>query len=235
MKKIAVLLLMCVVFSLNAQDAEQDTYARDILISKIDKVGIPYNEGDFLVFTAEDKFRHVGIAFDFEDFKTIHSFQLLKKTDMENEVTQSLYFFIIEVPKSIDSVSYRLVIDGLWTVDPNNPNKIYDKESNIVLSKLDIHREKEPATSIPSKNMVRFVYMGNPGLRIRLGGTFTNWDSSIYIMQETSPGFYELEIPLPKGTYYYAYYEGITSFVDKTNPERAYTKDGKVASIITVE
>lgn len=235
MKKFLVLFFLLTAISVNAQEVIQDTYERDILISKIDKVSAPYSEGDFVVFTAQNSARHVGIAFDFEGFRTIHSFQQLKKTDLDDEVTDTIYFYILEVPKNIKSVKYRLVIDGLWTVDPTNPVQVFDNVANLLLSQVDIQRQEIPATSVPKSNLVHFVYQGKPGLRIRLGGTFTNWDSSIYVLNETSPGFYELEIPLPKGTHYYAYYEGITSFIDTTNPERAYTVDGKSASAITVE
>ena len=83
-------------------------------------------------------------------------------------------------------------------------------------------------------NLFYEVIQGQSGQIIRLGGTFTNWDSSIYVMRETAPGLYELEIPLPRGTHYYAYYDGMASFVDKTNPDRAYTADGRTASVITI-
>ncbi|MBO5137558.1 MAG: isoamylase [Spirochaetaceae bacterium] len=212
-----------------------DSYTKDILVSEIEEVSAPVVDGDYIIFTATDNARHVGIAFDFENFKTIHSFEKLTRKDLDEEVTTSLYFYILEVPKSIQYVSYRLVIDGLWTIDPTNPLQWFDTRANLTLSRVEIFREVEPATSIPTKNKVHFVYQGEPGLQIRLGGSFTNWDSSIYVMKETSPGFYELELSLPKGTYYYAFYDGITSFIDSSNPERTYSVDGKAASVITVE
>jgi hypothetical protein len=53
-------------------------------------------------------------------------------------------------------------------------------------------------------------------------------------LEETSPGFYEITLALPKGSYFYAYYKGTTSFVDETNPDKAYTPDGRVASVLHV-
>lgn len=232
MKRIFVLNLLILVCG---HFMAQDTYTKTLLVSEIDQVQAPYVVSDFIIFTAEDSARHVGIAFDFEGFKTIHSFEKLVTRDLDDNVTSSLFFYILEVPKDISSVAYRLIIDGLWTVDPMNEKKILDRDSNIMMSRVDMYREEIPATSIPQENYVRFVYQGKPGQQIRLGGTFTNWDSSIYKLKETSPGFYELQLFLPKGTYYYAYYNGIASFVDPTNPERAYTTDGKMASVIIVE
>jgi len=212
-----------------------DTYTYDNLISKIESVGKPYIEEDFIVFTAKDSPRHIGIAFDFENYKEIHSFQRLSKTDMNNEISDTLYFYILEVPKGIKKVLYRLVIDGLWTVDPENPLTEFDKNARITLSRVDINRIETPKTFITENNTVKFIYIGETGKKIRLGGSFTNWDSSIYFLKETSKGFYELELPLPKGTHYYTFYEGISSFIDSTNPVRAYSKDGKITSAITIE
>lgn len=218
-----------------AQNEVLDTYEIDTLITKIDKVRSPYISGDYVVFTAECTSRHVGIAFDFEGFKTIHSFQKLNKTDTENKVIDSIYFYILEVPKGIKTVGYRLIIDGLWTLDPLNKNTVFNNESNIKVSKIDLNRPEEAITTILPNGNVRFVYHGESGQNIRLGGSFTNWDSSIYTLKETKPELYELELTLPKGTYYYSYYSGIMSFIDKTNPERAYSKDGKTVSMIIVE
>jgi 1,4-alpha-glucan branching enzyme len=81
----------------------------------------------------------------------------------------------------------------------------------------------------------RFVYRGESGQRIRLTASFTNWDPYIYELNEKSPGIYELEIPLPKGTYYYKFIRGITEFIDTANPNRIFSADGQSASVFTVD
>ena len=53
-------------------------------------------------------------------------------------------------------------------------------------------------------------------------------------MRETTPGIYEFDLPLPPGTYQYAFYNGMNTIVDRTNPIRCYAPDGKQASQITV-
>ena len=35
------------------------------------------------------------------------------------------------------SLKYRLVLDGLWTADPLNPNKEYDESMNLYFSKVE--------------------------------------------------------------------------------------------------
>lgn len=205
------------------------------LVTTIDDVGAPVVKNNRIIFTAEDNARHVGIAFDFENFRTIHSFQLRKIKDAEYETQKSFYFYILDLPKDVQSVEYRLVVDGLWTTDPLNPNVVHNEKSGLKLSKVDAFRYIPPVTEQPSAGIVRFVYEGKSGQQIRLAGSFTNWDSWIYELQEVSPGIYQFELPLPPGKYEYAFYNGMKSIVDRTNSNRCYTQDGREANFIIVE
>ncbi|MCI5829773.1 MAG: glycogen-binding domain-containing protein [Treponema sp.] len=204
------------------------------IVNSIDSVGAPFIKGDYVVFTAEHNMRHVGIAFDFEEYKTIHSFQIKKFVDMEYNESGSICFFIKKLPKKNLGFNYRLIIDGLWTVDPYNPDTVFDRKTNLTLSHVDASRYIPPVTEKHDDGLVHFVYRGKSGEQVRIGGSFTNWDSWIYTMTEVSPGLYEFALPLPPGKYEYAFYNGITSFPDKGNPERCYTSDGKVASLLVV-
>ena len=100
---------------------------------------------------------------------------------------------------------------------------------------MDLGGTLPEVTYKKSDSGVKFIYNGASGEKVRLAGTFTNWDSWIYELKETKPGFYELTLPLPRGKYYYNYYLGMTAIVDKTNPNRVYTQDGRAASVIEVQ
>ena len=212
---------------------EEEAYIAD-LVSTLNEVKAPFIHGDYLVFTAKNNARHIGIAFDFERYTKIHSFKIHNVYDMDFNVRDSLQFYILKLPKESRVINYRLIIDGLWTTDPTNTNKAYSEEAGVVLSQVNVTRSVPLVTEKKSDGYVHFIYKGDKGQQIRLGGDFTNWDSWIYQMTEIQPGLYECELPLPPGTYLYAYYNGMTSMVDKTNPNRCYTNDGKVASSITV-
>ncbi len=212
---------------------DEEAFIAD-LATQINQVKEPFIKGDYVVFTADKSARHVGIAFDFENFKTIHSFSLRKIFDFEGNVTDSLYFYVQKLPKNVQQINYRLVIDGLWTLDPQNSNTVYSSETKLLMSHFDASREIPKATEEIPLGIVRFVYQGNPGEEVRLGGSFTNWDSYIYWMNEVSPGLYLCELPLPPGTYEYAFFIGILSYPDKSNPQKTYTADGKVASLLVV-
>ncbi|WP_256729200.1 glycogen-binding domain-containing protein [Treponema parvum] len=223
-------------FFLSAQEFDNThTAITDELLSKITGVNRPQIINDCIVFTAPHTAHSVGIAFDFENFKKIHAFKLRTFTDIDGKPVDSWFFYILDIPKNAPSVSYRLIIDGLWTIDPLNPDSEYNLETGIRLSKVNIDRTSPPATETSKNNAVRFIYRGESGQKIRLGGSFTNWDSWIYTMNEIEPGLYALDLHLPEGTYYYSFYSGLKTIIDKTNPERAYTVDGRVASVLRVE
>ncbi|MBP5251917.1 MAG: glycogen-binding domain-containing protein [Treponema sp.] len=206
-----------------------------LAVSAIDSVGKPYMKNGCIIFTAPNIYRHVGIAFDFENFRTIHSFKIKHKYDIDMKETDAIMFYILKVPEDVQKVNYRMVFDGLWALDPLNSEKSFDPRTNLYLSSFNASRAIPEVTEKAKSGNIRFVYKGESGQKIRLGGSFTHWDSWIYEMKETSPGLYEFELPLAKGTYQYAFYSGINSFIDRANPERCYTDEGKEASLLIVE
>ena len=230
------LLTFLIAFAAFAKEAapEPDLFEFNNLVSKMQGVRAPYVEGNYLVFTAPHTSRYVGIAFDFEGYREIHPYKLHNSYDFEGELTDSWFFYVLEKPKGLESLSYRIVIDGLWTTDPTNNNSLYDKNSNLWVSHVNLPRVEVKNTDIIPEGCTRFVCFAPSGKKIRIGGTFTNWDSWIYEMVEVQRGKYQLDIPLPAGVYYYNYYSGITSFIDETNPSKGYTEDGRIASRIEV-
>ncbi|MBR4323823.1 isoamylase [Treponema sp.] len=211
-----------------------DTYEYDLTLTDISDVREPYISNDFMVFTAPVDSNSIGIAFDYEEFRTIHYFQLRKNYGYDGELTSSYYFYITPMPKKISRVCYRLIIDGLWTTDPRNSNVIHDKKDNYALSYIDLPPSEVEITEKLANGLTHFVCHAESGQKIRLGGSFTNWDSWIYELKETSPGKYEIDIPLHPGTYYYSYFKGITPFLDETNPLRGYSNDGRIVSCIMI-
>ena len=245
MKRVSKILTFSLIFTLGfslyakdnkktQQTEEKDLYEYNNIIAAINTAGEPVQKGNYIVFTAENGPRFVGIVFNFEDFKVMHNFQRHISRDIDGNKTNEVLFYVLERPEDVSHIEYRLVIDGLWTNDPMNNLKRYDEKTGITLSCFDIIEKSAAVTEKVKNNGVKFIYKGESGLQVRLGGNFTAWDSWIYELEETSPGFYELTLPLPRGKYYYNYFIGMTSEVDKTNPNRSYTNDGRVASVITI-
>lgn len=220
----------------NQQNAsEKDLYEYNNIVAKLEKTSEPFVTEDYVVFTQKTGPRFLGIAFDFENYQTIHPFMKHTNYDYDGNTTTSVMFYILERPKNLKEISYRLIIDGLWTSDPNNSNLYYENNFGLSISKVDLGEPKPKVTNSEDQNGTKFIYNGEPGQTVRIAGTFTNWDSWIYELKETEPGYYELNIPLPSGKYYYNYYLGMNRIVDKTNPNRAYTSDGITSSVIVVQ
>lgn len=216
----------------DAQFADNYTYEK--IVVTISGTSAPYVEKGFVVFTADKKYRNVGIAFDFEKYSKVHPFQIKHKRDLDDKIIDSVFFYAHKLPQHTEKISYRLVIDGLWTSDPLNPNTHYDEETGVKISHIDITETLSSETEVNGTS-VRFVYQGEPNQSVKLTGTFTKWDPWIYELTETRPGFYELVLPLTVGTHYYNYMIGMTHVLDTTNPEKAYTAEGKRASVITIK
>lgn len=231
---VSLILLALAILPIYAQE-DDDSYTYSKLILSLRGTGAPYIKDGYVVFTAELGPRNIGIAFDFENYSVVHPFEIRRTYDMDDKLSGSLFFYALDIPERTLELSYRLVIDGLWTADPLNPDTYFDPKLGVTISHIYIADAYQQETEPTSKNRVRFVYEGDINQKVKLTGTFTNWDPWIYEMEETKPGFYELNVTLPPGTYYYNYMVGMTPVLDRTNPNRAYTRDGRRASMIVVE
>jgi len=229
-----LILGLCVNSMFAAEKVHYQNFDLDLLLHNIEKPCAPIVTDDYIVFTADMHNRFVGIAFDFENYQVIHPFQVMSHTDDEGKSTRKYMFYCYTRKHKMSELKYRLVFDGLWAADPLNPNKEYDEDVNLYFSKIEDPDSIRVYTEATDSDTVHFVYRGKSGQKVRLSGTFTNWDPWIYVLKETSPGFYELNLPLTTGTYYYNYMIGMTAILDESNPEKAYTPDGRSANVIKV-
>ncbi|MCH5282553.1 MAG: glycogen-binding domain-containing protein [Treponema sp.] len=248
MKKLKLFLIFatfCVAAGFAAKEKEIDAPHGESKFSfeyrevahKLREPKAPFEKDGMIIFSANEGPHYVGIAFDFENFQKIHPFQKRIILDENGKKSSAWYFYILEEYPQTDKILYRLIIDGLWTTDPMNPKQYYDEMTGIRLSQIDVERKYEAATSVKTSangKSVHFVYKGKSGQKVRVSGTFSNWDSWIYQLAETSRGTYELTLPMNEGTYYYVYCIGTKEFPDLTNHERAIKDNGQAVSKITV-
>lgn len=233
--------LLCIILPIFGADIEAVTYSK--LVSTISRAREPILNGSHAIFTANGDARHIGIAFEHEGYRTIHSFQRIVRKDefgkpqkdAQGKPLETILFYITHIPEGMHALRYRMVIDGLWVTDPLNKKTEYDYTNGMHVSTLPVQYYEVFQTNNVSPGQVRFVYEGKPNSHIRLAGTFNNWDPFMYELTETKEGYHELLLPLPRGTWYYSYYEGTERLPDTTNSERVYTKDGRVASVVVVK
>ncbi len=244
MKRLIILIAAGMILLTGAAAVEVEAVAYHSLAASILKPSSPLISGRMVAFTADGKARHVGIAFEHENFRQIHSFQRIIRRDMagnpqkeaDGSLRSQVLFWIGTIPPGLTELRYRLVIDGLWTTDPLNTNVFYDYTTGLSLSVLPVELDDEFTTVAAKTDGVTFRYEGRSGQTIRLAGTFNNWDPFMYEMTETVPnsGRYEISLPLPPGTWYYAFFDGMSQIADNSSETKVYTRDGRVASVIRV-
>ncbi len=234
---LAIIAAIAVAFPVSGAGIDPSTY--NDLVATIKDAAPPARitteAGHFIVFTATGSARYAAIAFAHEQYKTQHPFKRLVHRDENGKKIDDVLFYIAEVPPESRELQYRMSIDGLWTVDPLNRQTEYDYQNGMMVSTLPVDYYDVFKTASEPEGQVRFTYEGASGDEIRLAGSFNGWDPFMYEMTETSPGRYEITLPLPPGTWYYAFFSGTTQLPDLTNETRVYTKDGRVASVVSVK
>jgi hypothetical protein len=227
---------------------EWETY--DILqrLLSITRPETPLIYEDFAIFTADSSLRRVGIAFAHENFANTYWFKKLvvyndhlyapippgqKFPDPYKD--SGIQFYIYKVPQQLKELEYRLVINGLWTTDPNNSQIKRDAVSGLTLSVLRLPlRPSKPDPFDKFPEAVTFTFKGPPGENVTVAGTFNGWDPFMYELKESPSGIYTLALPLTSGTYQYVFFCRGQRIVDAYNPNRSYARDGKAASVIEV-
>lgn len=230
MKKCVFFCVLCTIFAVNTFAIDEYLYKK--MVAEIVKVKSPEVRGNFVIFTQDQSFRHAGIAFEFEDYKTVHNFTRVP-TNRETP-SENVLFYILEIPPDTTEINYRVVIDGLWTKDPQNAECFFDYTLGVTVSKVKTPLTRLYRTKILENGYVQFYFQAATNKTVRLAGSFNNWDPFMYEMQELRSGEYYLTLPLPKGEWTYAFFVGSTQYKDPTNPKTVFSKDGKTASVIDV-
>lgn len=194
-----------------------------------------------LTYARNDKpVRHVGAVFHHEGYREIHSFY---RNIIENEETskkRSVFVLPYELPKKIDEVRYRLVVDGLWTKDPRNSHYVYDpKEVPISVFRPPQTKGKvtppEGGPQILGDTIV-FTYRGEPKQRVFVTGSFSHWDPFAHPMEEILPGEYHSSpLRLPPGTHHYYFIVNGEEVPDPVNLKKDWNASGRPASRLEIE
>ncbi|RKX86459.1 MAG: hypothetical protein DRP58_04430 [Spirochaetes bacterium] len=200
-------------------------------ISELKKAKSPIFIDNRILFTYSngDKFiRRVAIAFETDNYKSV--FPLMKN---ENNV----FFITTKIPENMESLHYRLIVDGVWTDDPVNVDSFLSPE-RLKVSRIVIPRKyREQLTSpIVENRTVKFIYKDNSNKLVYLSGNFNNWDPFMFRMKEESdnPGTYSISMRMSPGKHYYKFVTDGISIQDPNNPLKAYDSRGNAVSILKI-
>ena len=251
MKTILIFVLFIIISSfspITAQASEWESFEVINQLLSIQEPSAPVIYENFAIFTADSSIRRMGVAFAHENFANIYWYrQLVIPQDYINPVLlpgekvpspyrdSGMQFHVYQIPDHLRELEYRLVVNGLWTVDPVNPQIRRDSVSGLTMSVLRLpprSTRPNPLSGLPEG--LAFTYRAPPGETVTVAGTFNGWDPFMYELREGPAGVYSLLIPLPPGTYQYVFFHRGERFTDPFNHRRAYARDGSAASVIVV-
>jgi len=202
-----------------------------LILASMKKAEPPRVAGSELVLSVSGPYRSVAAAFAHEDFAILHPYERNR---------QGVFVLAYPVPlKWSGNIEYRVVIDGVWSVDPMAAETQLDHDSGVELSVArvpylsDLHLGLHKILSEDGKT-ARFIFRGGKGESVTVCGDFDNWDPFILEMTETSPGVYELEMPLSPGTHYYNFIYRGEALTDPLNPDKAARRECGEVSVLTV-
>jgi hypothetical protein len=209
--------------------------------------GAPEIFEDMVIFTASSELRRVGIAFADESFARVHWFRPLfiardpleippGEKNPSRHRDSGISFHVHKIPEGATEIQYRLIINGLWTTDPANPNRLRDAATGLSLSTVALpSRNPVPHPLKGPPGTLSFTFRGPPGETVTVAGSFNGWDPFMYELREGPAGTYSIVIPLPPGRYQYVFFNRGRRLTDQFNPGRAYSREGAVASEIVLE
>jgi hypothetical protein len=247
MKTIGIIILFIVTTSFSwADDWESYDLINRLLI--IGKPGAPVIYENHVIFTADSSLRRVGIAFAHENFSNVYWFtQLLVPQDRlgapippgqrepDPYKDSGLQFHVYQIPENLRELEYRLVVNGLWTVDPANPLTRRDPVSGLLFSVLSLPSRAANYSPKIAPEGLSLSFRGPPGETVSVAGNFNRWDPFMYELRENPAGIYSITIPLPPGVYQYVFFHNGQRYVDPNNPRRIYSRDGSVSSEIVIQ
>jgi hypothetical protein len=209
--------------------------------------GAPEIFEDAVIFTASSAHRRVGVAVANEGFSRVYWLrQLLIPQDPLNAPLpegkrrpdpykdSGVLFHVYQIPDGIEELEYRMVVNGLWTTDPENPRSRRDS-SGISNSVVPIPRREDRKSVNGLPGSLNFRFEGPPGETVTVAGSFNGWDPFMYELREYPAGVYSLSIPLPPGIYQYVFYHRGERYLDPRNFRQAYTKEGITASEAVID
>ncbi len=222
---------LCAGFALTAASAaDVASLNLHLHLSGMKSAEPPHIVDNFLVLSASGPYRYVGASFAHEGWREIYRFEKNR---------YGVFVLAVPVPYGESrTVGYRLVLDGAWAADPVNPARLRDERTGAALSLAELPYRSSMVLGVwdpASSGSAHFVFHADAGQRVNVAGSFNAWDPFIHEMVETSPGLYELTIPLPAGEYHYAFVYKGERIPDPLNRRLKYGADGRAVSALIIE
>jgi hypothetical protein len=200
-----------------------------LYLSGIDKAKAPVIVEQHLVLSVSGPYRYVGAVFSNEDWQGIHPFEIN---------AHGIFVLALPLPYGEDAVvRYRLVIDGMWSADPSNPDRERDKATGSIMSLIRYPARARTVLGVwepAGEDGASFFFKGEPGRIVTVAGSFNGWDPFIHELEETSPGNYQLHLKLDPGEDQYGFIYRGSKVADPLNQRLVYGRDGQPVSVLKI-
>lgn len=180
---------------------------------------------DFGRGAGDRRIHTVQAAFAHEDFSELHYF-------LKNE--NGIHLLHTELPPEVRTLRYRLVVDGIWTVDPENPSVVTDRWG-VSLSQFEVPVDPFARQRLPivmDDGTVEFRIRAPGASRVAIAGSFNGWDPFMTPLFETSSGVFSRTLRLPPGQHLYYFAVDGVRVADPENEEQRWHRDGQPVSVV---
>jgi len=198
----------------------------------LQKVSAPYIFEDYIIFTYQSPqyTQAVSLAFAHEQYNIIHTYHRLPQN-------KNLFYLAYPIPYNISEISYRIIVDGVWKSDPQNPNTRIE-DQNIKVSFMPLPFKESFRTFVENQTVHFKLQMdqkkrnfgyniinglttvaSSPARGVYVAGSFNNWDPFFHRMKKNEKtNTYYIDLLLPPGTYYYYFVVDGKRILDPKNP-----------------
>jgi len=221
--------ILCLLLGAASTAAASDSYLEAIEVATVSSAAAPRFVGSKVLLTYETphRVRLVGARFAHEEFRVFHTYSRNQK---------GVFVLLLEVPREVETLQYRLSVDGIWMNDPANPETRVDAVGTA-FSLFSLQARPEPPLESPlvgPEGLATFVFRSHPGRRVYLVGDFNNWDPFWDRMPEVRPGLYRLSLQLTPGSHFYLYSVDGQDIQDPLNLRNARSTEGNPVSMLVV-
>ncbi len=221
----AVIMTIFGIIPLSAATFDTELHHRIINTTESSK---PYilNKHIVLSYAAPQGTQVVSLALESEQYRIFHTYEKNR---------HGIFILSLSIPENTNEIRYRLVVDGLWTIDPNSKRQ-RDTRGVLVSSVLIPVDSSVPSpgiTRLPN-GKTRFVYLGDESSRVSLIGDFNRWDPYLTPMEESPvyPGVYTVALKLPEDARFYRFVVNGRDIPDPENHNTSHNGWGETASVI---
>jgi hypothetical protein len=223
MKKRILFTILLLVGALSLFSVPLDLH---LAIVSLEEAQEPFFVDNYIVFSypKSNSVRLAAIAFKHENFTTLHRFQINPS---------GVFIFYFDRPEDLNEIEYRIILDGLWTNDPNQVFQRTDSRgSKISVLPLPLQRSKPIISPLIDGQKVTFLYQGRQNQTISVAGSFNNFDPFIYPLKEIEPGTYQASYFIRSGKHEYIFIIDGRRMLDPLNPSSIQDMEGNQFSVL---